>query len=101
MPLVGVYHRQPILYMSKLMIHYYSTDNTMNQFEIGEMINPSINCNKVFREKFQKCLSSTFHSRIMETIIDCTRKNNACVMALLMFYENNGVKTKKVYRLLS
>ena len=50
MPLVGLNHHQPILYMSKLMIHYYSTDNTMNQFEIGYMINPSLNCNKVLIE---------------------------------------------------
>ena len=37
----------------------------------------------------------------METIKDYLRKKNTCVMELMMFYENNGVKPKKVYRLLS
>ena len=36
----------------------------------------------------------------METIKDYFRKNNTCVMALIMFYENNGEKTK-MYRVLS
>ena len=34
MTLVGVNHRQPILHMSKIMVHYYSTDETINQFAI-------------------------------------------------------------------
>ena len=37
----------------------------------------------------------------METIKDCLRNNNTCVMALILIYENNGEKPKKVYRLLS
>ena len=37
----------------------------------------------------------------METIKDYLRKNITCVMALIIFYENNGLKTKKVYRVLS
>ena len=31
-PLVGVNLRQHILHMSKIMVHYYSTDETINQF---------------------------------------------------------------------
>ena len=49
MPLVGVNNCQPILHMSKIMVHCYSTDETINQFVIGYIINPSLNCNKVFR----------------------------------------------------
>ena len=73
----------------------------MNQFLIDYMINPSLNFNKVFREKVENFLSSTFHERKMETIRDCVRNNNTCVMALLMFYESNEIKPKKVYRVLS
>ena len=40
MPLVGVNHCQPILYMSKRMVHCYSIDETINQFSTGYMINP-------------------------------------------------------------
>ena len=49
MPLVGVNHHQPILHMSKRMVHCYYTDETIIQFSIGFMINPSFNCNNLFR----------------------------------------------------
>ena len=37
----------------------------------------------------------------METIKDCLKKKNSCAMALIMFYNNNGVKPKEVYIMLS
>ena len=61
MTLVGIYHRQHILHMSKIMIHFYSTDENINQFAIGYMINPSLNCNKLFRQQVEKLLSVLFH----------------------------------------
>ena len=30
----------------------------------------------------------------METIKDCLRKKNICIMELIMFYEKNGLKPK-------
>ena len=101
MPLVGVNHRQPILHMSMIMVHFYYIDETMNQFEIGYMINPSINCDKAFREKVEKFLNSTFNSRTMETFTDFLKNKNTCIMELIMFYGNNGIKPKKLYRSLS
>ena len=101
MPLVGLNSRQHILHMSKIMVHCYYTDETINQFSIGYMINPSLNCNKVFRVKVEKFWSSTFHSRTIETIRDYLKNNNTCVMALITIYENNGLNAKKVYIVLS
>ena len=101
MPLVGVIHRQPILHMNKRMVNFYSTDESINQFVIGYMINPSINCSKVFIQQVEKYLSVSFHEKKMETIKDCLRKKNTYVMELVIFYENNGLKPKKVYRVLS
>ena len=46
MSLLGVNHRQPILHMYKIMVNYYSTQKSINQFAIGYMINPSLNCDK-------------------------------------------------------
>ena len=37
----------------------------------------------------------------METIRGCLKNNNTCVIALMMFDENNIVKPKKVHRVLS
>ena len=65
MPLVGVNHRQTILHMSKIMVSCYSTYETIYQFAIGYMNNPSLNYNKVFREQAEISLSSTFHESTM------------------------------------
>ena len=40
MPIVGVNHRLPILHLSKRIVHIYTTDKTINQFEIGYMLKP-------------------------------------------------------------
>ena len=37
----------------------------------------------------------------MGNIRDFLRKKNTCVMTLIFFYENNRVKPKKLYRMLS
>ena len=48
MTLVWVNNRQPILHMSKIMVHCYYTNETINKFANGYINNPSLNCNKVF-----------------------------------------------------
>ena len=37
----------------------------------------------------------------MENIRYVLKKNNTCVIALIMLYDNKGIKPKKVYRVLS
>ena len=57
-PILGINHRQPILNMSKIMVQCYTTDETINQFTIGYIINPSLKFNNVFitqAEKLLKC----------------------------------------------
>ena len=81
--------------MSKRMVHCYSTDETINQFAIGFIINPSINCNKLLRVQVEKCLNISFTSRKMEIIRYCLKNENTCVMALITIYDNNGENTKK------
>ena len=98
MPLVGLNHCQPILHTSKIMVHCYTTDETMNQFEIGYRINPSLKFNNVFIIQVEKCLSVSFSARTMKTVKDCLMKNNACVMVLIFFmkimekYQNNSIE---------
>ena len=38
--IVGVNYCLPILNLSKIMVHIYTTGKTINQFSIGYMINP-------------------------------------------------------------
>ena len=66
MPLVGVNNHQPILHMSKKMVHCYYKYENIIQFEIGYMINPPHHFNKVFREQVKKVLSPTFYKRTMK-----------------------------------
>ena len=71
------------------MVHCYYTDDNINQFTIGYMINTSLKFNKLFRVQVEKCLSSTYHERKMETIKYCLKKKNTFVMALILVYDNN------------
>ena len=82
--------------MSKITVHCYYTDESIHQFSVGYMINPSLNCNKLFIVQLEKYKSVSFASRTMETIRYCMKKNNTCVMALIMFYENKGVNAKTI-----
>ena len=65
------------------------------------MINSSLNFNKSFRKIFEKLLTSKFHERTTGAIKNCLRVNNTYVIALIISYDNNGIKLKKLYRLLS
>ena len=70
MPLLGANYRQPILHMSKIMVHCYSADESINQFSIGYMITPSLNCNKLSREQVEKCLHALIHENKMEAFFN-------------------------------
>ena len=37
----------------------------------------------------------------METIRGCLKNKNTCIIALILFYENNGANPKKMYSVLS
>ena len=54
MPIVGVNRRLPILHLSKIMVHMYTTGKNIHQFLIGYMINPSLNFNKIFKTQVEK-----------------------------------------------
>ena len=82
--------------MSKRMVNCFSIDYSINKFAIGYMINPSLHFNKVFKEHVEKCWSATYYESKTETIKDCLRKKNTCVMALIMFYETNGLEQNKL-----
>ena len=68
MALVEVNYCQYILHMYRRMVLCYSADESIDQISICYMINPSLNCNRVFREQVEKCLSVSFHKNKMETI---------------------------------
>ena len=70
--------------MSKRMLQMYATGEQIYQFVIGYMINPSLQVNKVFRKKVQKCLNYEFHEETMVPIRDFMKNKNKCVIALII-----------------
>ena len=74
MPLVRVNHLRPILFMYKRMVRCYSIDESINQFAIGYMINPSLKFNNEFRTQVEKYLSVYFSAGKMKTIKNCLMK---------------------------
>ena len=50
------------------MVHIYTKEKTIHQFEIACMINPSLHFNNVFREQVQKFLGCSFSFNTMKTI---------------------------------
>ena len=52
-PLLGVNHHQPIIHMTKRLVNIYTTDEQINPFKIGYIINASLHVNKVFREQVE------------------------------------------------
>ena len=101
MSIVGANHCLPILHLSKIMIHIYTTGKTIHQFAICYKIKPSLNCNKVSKTQVEKCLGCSFSIRTVKTIKTFLIKKNTSVMALIMIYENNGEILKKLHRVLS
>ena len=78
-PLIGVNHRQPIIHMSKITVYLYTTDEQMNKFAIGYMINPSLHVNRVFREEVEECLIDTVNENTMKNERYVMKKKDTCV----------------------
>ena len=62
-----------IAYLQKI-VYNNSVENNINQFEIGYMVNPTLNINTVFRENVDKCFKYTFNSSTMSGMINVMKK---------------------------
>ena len=72
------------------MVYIYTTDEQINPFTIGYMINPPLHINQVLREQVENFIRSTFYENTMETIRVFMKKKNICFITLIMFYEIKG-----------
>ena len=57
--LLGTNCLRPLLHMSKSYIWLEETNQFINEFSIGYMMNPNLNTNKAFREQVKVCLKNT------------------------------------------
>ena len=65
------------------------------------MMNTNFHMNKVFRDQVKVYLKITFGPSTNAHISKILLKDNTGVLALLMFYEDRGVNTGKMFRVLS
>ena len=64
------------------------------------MINPTLNTDKIFKERVTKYMNTTFVAITKPHIITILEQNNVKVLALLMFYETRK-NPKKIFKVLS
>ena len=87
--------------MSVTLFFVNITEERINPFSIGYVINPTFNVNKVFIYQFEKCLKEKFRQSTMKGIKIVMRKKYTCVIELGIFYETKTKNPTKVYRMLS
>ena len=92
--MLGGNYRLRLFHTAKSFVFINETRQRINESKIGYMINPKF----AFREKVDKCMSSTFGPITQPHIRATLAKSKTRVLALLMFYEtiNNPKSFSKV-----
>ena len=73
---------------------------TIIEFSIGYMINPTLNINKAFRKQANKCMETIFGTITKSHIKTTLAKNKTRVLELSLFYETRQ-NPKKYFKVLS
>ena len=80
--------QSPLLDMSKSYICLEETNQHINEFSIGYMMNPNLNTNKSLREQVKICLKNTFVPSTNIHIGKILSKQNTRVLELVIFDES-------------
>ena len=73
--------------MAKSNIFLEETNECINEFSIGYMINTSLSINKSFKNQGNKCMKTTFGAMTQQHPSKILSEKNTRVLALFMFYE--------------
>ena len=92
--LVETNDRLPLSHMANIYIWLEKTNQRINEFSIGYMMNPNLITNKAFKEQVKICMKPTFVAMTQQHISKILSKTNTIVLALVMFYETRP-KNKK------
>ena len=68
------------------------------KFQVGYMLNSVLKIKKAFREQVESNMALTFSYKTMTPIRKVLRKENTCVISLLIFYEN---RKNMIFKVLS
>ena len=84
--MLGTNHRLPLSPMAKSYIWLEETNQRINEFYIGYMINPNLNMNKVFIDQVKICMKTTFSTSNMTHMSKILFKPNTRVLALVILF---------------
>ena len=80
--------------MAKSYIWLEETNQRINEFSIGYMMNPNLHKNKDFRYQVKVCLKKIFGPYTNAHISKILLKDNTRVLKLVMLYENRKIQGK-------
>ena len=82
--------------MAKSYIWLEETNQVINEFSIGYMMNPNLIIKKAFREQVKVFMKNTFSTSTMTHISKILLKTDARVLSLVMFYETKKKRKENV-----
>ena len=91
----------PLLHIDKFFLYIHEINERINEFAIGYIINPTLNVNKSFKDKVEKCMNNMFGTLTQPFIKNVMTKNNTCVLALIRFHNTRHTKVKKAFKVLN
>ena len=93
-------HRLPLSHTARNYIWLEETNQRINGFSIGYIMNPNLSMKKAFREQVKVCMRTTFSTSTITHISKIPLKPNTRVLELVMFFENRKKYAKKMFRVL-
>ena len=94
--LLGTNHRLYLSHMAKSYIWLEETNQRINEFSIGYIMNPNFIMNKAFREQVKVCMKAKFSTSTMTNISKILLEPNTRVLALVMFFEKRKKRKENV-----
>ena len=88
--LLGTNHHLPLSRMYKSYIWIEETNQCINEFYIGYIINTNLIINKAFKEQVKICMRTTFSTTTQQHISKILLKPNTRVLSSVMFYDTRN-----------
>ena len=85
--LLDTNHIMPLSHMDNIYILIEETNQRINEFYIGYMMNPNLSINKACKEQVKIFMKNIFGTTTQQHISKILLKPNTIVLALVMFYD--------------
>ena len=82
--LLGNNHRLPLSHMAKSYIWLEETNQRLNEFSIGYMMNPNLSINKAFKEQVKICKKTRFSTMNQQHISKTSFKKNSVIISYVL-----------------